>query len=342
MVRVVEFTGDSEARLREREPVAPGPGEVAVSTRVSGVSPGSELLVYRGEAPDELSVDESIDALDGSFSYPLAYGYAAVGDVVAVGDGVAEERLGDTVFAFNPHESRFVVDADATVPVPEGLPPAVAAMLPTAETATNFVLDGEPTVGERAVVFGCGIVGLATTALLSSFPLERLVAVDPVERRRERARSLGADRAVEPDAVAETLPPVEGDDPGGADLVYELSGRPETLNDAVAVAGFDARVVVGSWYGTKRAPLDLGSRFHRERIDLRPSQVSTLAPARRGRWTADRRLDAAVDHLRRMDAASLVTDRLPLSKAPTAYERLDAEPESTLQVILEHDESDHE
>jgi len=337
MVRVVEFTGDRAVRLRERPPAEPGPGEVAVSTRVSGISPGSELLVYRGEVPRGMSVDESIDALDGEFDYPLAYGYAAVGDVVAAGEGVDDDRLGDTVFAFNPHESRFVVDADAVVPVPEDLSPADAAMLPTAETATNLVLDGEPAVGERAAVFGCGVVGLATTALLASFPLERLVAVDPIESRRERARSLGADAAVPPEAVADALPPVDREGPGGADLVYELSGRPETLDDAVAVAGYDARVVVGSWYGSKRAPIDLGGRFHRERIDLRSSQVSTVAPARRGRWTGDRRLDVAVDHLRRMDAASLVTDRLPLSAAEAAYERLDGDPESTLQVILDHE-----
>jgi threonine dehydrogenase-like Zn-dependent dehydrogenase len=142
---------------------------------------------------------------------------------------------------------------------------------------------------------------------------------------------MGADETVHPDR-ADAI----GDrgDPAGADLVYELTGRPDALDDAIAAAGYDGRVVVGSWYGSKRIDADLGGFFHRGRVDLVSSQVSTIAPEHRGRWTKPRRIEAAWDHLRRVDTDRLVTHRVPFERAPEAYRKLDERPENTLQVVL--------
>jgi len=324
-------------RAVERRPtsVDPDPGEVVVETRVSGISAGTELLVYRGEAPTDVPADATLDALNGDLTYPTRYGYAAVGDVVATGGRVADDWLDRTVFGFNPHETRFAAAPDALVPIPEDVSPAAMTMAPSVETATSLVLDGRPRVGERVVVFGAGVVGLCTVARLAEFPLDRLVAVDPIDARRERARDLGADAAVDPEEVASVVE--EWSDPGGADLVFELSGQPEALDAAVDAAGYDSRVVVGSWYGDKPATLDLGTDFHRDRVSVESSQVSTLDPETRGRWSKARRMDAALACLADLDAESLVTHRVPFGEAAEAYRLLDECADDPLQVLLTYE-----
>jgi threonine dehydrogenase-like Zn-dependent dehydrogenase len=330
--RSLYFTRPYETELRrtEFEPTADG---VVVETRVSAISSGTELLVYRGEAPTDLPADATIEALEGDLSFPVRYGYAAVGEVVATGAEVDDAWRGRDVFAFNPHESRFAARPADLVPVPGDVPPAAMALLPSVETATSLVLDGRPRLGERVVVFGAGPVGLCTVAVLSAFPLDRLVAVDPLAGRRERALELGADDAVTPERVTSVVE-TGGSDRDGADLVYELSGRPEALDDAVGVTGYDSRVVVGSWYGTRRASLDLGGDFHRDHVSIESSQVSTLAPDSRGRWTKDRRMGTALERLRDLETGSLISHRVPFEDAPEAYRLLDEHPEDALQVLL--------
>ncbi|MFB6118015.1 zinc-binding alcohol dehydrogenase [Halosegnis sp.] len=328
--RQLTFVGPREVTLREVSLGELADDALRVETHDSAISPGTELLVYNDEVPAGMAVDATIDALDGEFAYPLAYGYAAVGEVTATGAAVDDDWLGRRVFAFEPHADRFHVVADAVVPLPETVGTTEATLLPTVETATNLVLDGQPRVGERAVVFGAGPIGLCTTHLLAEFPLAELVVVEPLAGRRERARALGADRAVPP---AET-PDFADTTPGGADLVYELSGEPATLDAAVETVGYDGRVLVGSWYGSKRAPIDLGSSFHRDRISVTSSQVSTIAPALRGRWDTDRRFDVALARLDALPTDRLLTHDLPFEQAADAYRLLDTNPEETLGVVL--------
>lgn len=334
--RALYFVGPTEVSV-EREPVdGPEPDEVLVETQFSAVSSGTELLIYRGEMPHDCAADATIDALEGDLTYPLKYGYATVGDVVACGVDVDGSWLGRTVFAFNPHETRFAVSPADLVPVPDDVSTATATLLPTAETATTLVLDGAPRVGERVVVFGAGMIGLVTTSILSRFPLSELVVVEPVAERREMAARLGADETVPPGRAAAIG---ERGEPAGADLAYELSGSPAALDDAVDAVGYDGRIVVGSWYGRKRAEHDFGGFFHRNRIDISSSQVSTIAPELRGRWTKERRTEAAWDRLRAVRTESLITHRVGFADAPEAYRLLDEGPENALQVLLTYDDA---
>ena len=325
----LQFTGPYETEHR-RTTFTPAADEVVVETRVSAINAGTELLIYRGDAPTDRPADETIDALDGDLSFPLRYGYAAVGEVVEAGAHVSSDWTGRAVFAFNPHESRFAASPDDLVPVPEDVTAEAMSLLPAVETATSLVLDGRPRIGERVVVFGAGVIGLCTVGVLASFPLERLVVVDPLADRRDHARRMGADETLSPDE----LPTAVGMDGDGADLVYELSGQPDALDDATDVTGYDSRVVVGSWYGTKPTTLDLGTDFHRNHVTIESSQVSTLSPATRGRWTKARRLDTALDRLRALDVVSLVSHRIPFADAPSAYRLLNDRTEPTLQVLL--------
>lgn len=332
------FAAPFTVEVREETLAPPAAGQVTVRTEVSAISPGTELLFYRGQVPADMAVDASIGALAGAVRYPLKYGYAAVGRVAVLGPDVDASWLGRRVFAFNPHESAFHAAPESLIPVPEALSAEGAAFLPNMETAVNLVLDGAPAVGEQVAVLGQGVVGLLTTALLARFPLAALVTLDRFPGRRDRSLAWGATASLDPaaeDAILQASARLQGDrSHAGADLVYELSGSPAALDDAIALAGFNGRIVVGSWYGTKRAAVDLGGRFHRERLRLISSQVSTIAPEWSGRWSKGRRLAWAVEMLAQVRPAALITHRFPIEQAAEAYRLLDEAPSEAIQVVL--------
>ena len=334
--RTVMFTGPRSVTVERSQIPEPGPNEVLVETAVSAISSGTEGLLYRDEAPTALAADESIDALDGDLSYPIAYGYAVVGHVSSVGADIDSEWLGRRVFAYNPHESHFLATPAALVPVPDSISTSNAALLANMETAVTFLLDGEPLLGERAVVLGQGVVGLLTTGLLARTPLETLVTVDQHQNRRRLAEQLGADRSIAPtdDEPAAALEAIMD---ARADLTYELTGCPDALDNAISMTSYAGRVIVGSWYGRKPVSLDLGGRFHRDRIDVRASQVSTIAPRHRGRFTRERRHEIAWRRLEQLDLEALLTHRIPVEQASEAYRLLDERPSEAVQVLLTYD-----
>lgn len=331
----VRFVEPGVIEVVAQDTPEPADGEVLVDTRVSAISAGTELLVYCGDIDEGTTADEELPALDGTLSYPLRYGYAAVGEVVAVGAAVDPAWQGRTVFGFNPHESAFTARPENLVAVSETLDAETAAFLANTEAAVNFLLDAAPRMGARVAVFGQGVVGLLTTALLAELPLGTLVAVEPREKRRELATAMGADEVVDP--RHEDPVEVVRDHTGGLDLAIEVSGRPTTLETAVEATGYDGRVLVGSWYGTRRQALGLGGHFHRGRVTVESSQVSTIDPALRGRWDRTRRRELALDRLSEMDTDRLVTHRLPVSEAPRAYRLLTNGSPDVVQVLLTYD-----
>jgi 2-desacetyl-2-hydroxyethyl bacteriochlorophyllide A dehydrogenase len=318
-------------------------GQVLVRNRMSAISPGTELLVYRGQIPDGWPVDSTISSLSGTFGYPLRYGYTAVGQVVVAGQGVDPNWTGRWVFSFQPHQSHYLASPSALIPLPAEIDPENALFVPAMETAVNFVMDGRPLIGERVMVLGQGIVGLLTTALLSRFPLAKLVTLDRYAFRRQKSLEVGAQKALTPESQGDVGDPnrILDDEAlqGEADLVYELSGEPAALNQAISYCGFGARIIVGSWYGTRHAALDLGREFHRNRIRLISSQVSTIAPEFLGRWSKNRRLAVVWDMIRTVRPDKLITHRFPVEQAPQAYDLLDRQPESTVQVVLTYGNS---
>jgi 2-desacetyl-2-hydroxyethyl bacteriochlorophyllide A dehydrogenase len=326
----------SERRVERREIVLadPAAGEVLMESICSAISPGTEAMIFSGAFPKDTALDAAIGSLKGRFSYPFPYGYALVGKVSALGPGVGEELAGQTVFAFHPHQDRAVVPLAECHRVPRGVQPEAALFLPQVESALNLAMDGAPLIGERVLVFGQGVIGLLTAALLKELPLERLVAAEPLAWRREHARSWGITETVDPadpeswQALLASL--------NGADLVFELSGDMAALNQAMEAAAFDGRIVVGSWYGAAARPLDLGGRFHRNRLRLVSSQVSTLAPALTGRWDKKRRIEFAWRTLERLRPERLIGHAFPLARCQEAFETVGARPEGVMQVIFRY------
>lgn len=292
------------------------------------MSPGTELLVYRQEVSAEAAADEMIEALDGDFSYPLQYGYAAVGRVEEVGAGVDEEWLDRRVFAFNPHESHFTANPETLVPTT--LAPERALFIPTVEAAVNFVMDARPRIGSQVAVFGQGPIGLATTALLAEFPLAELVTADYYAKRRAVSESFGADQAVSPEAIGSALSKP-------ADVSLEISGNPEALSDAIDVAGFAGRVIVGSWYGTKDVNLRLDEQYHRSHVRVRSSQVSRIDPDHADRWDKRRRMEYVTSWLADADLSSVLTHEFPVGDAEQAYRLVDERRDGVIQVVFRYE-----
>ncbi|MEJ2282065.1 MAG: zinc-binding alcohol dehydrogenase [Desulfobacterales bacterium] len=335
------FAAPFEIDIAEEILPEPAATEVLIQTRFSAVSHGTEMLIYRGLFPADTIADETIPELRRPLSYPMKYGYAVVGDVIEAGSGVSRDLIGQAVFCLHPHESCFTADADTIIPVPVDIDPLDALFLANMETAVNLLMDGRPAIGENVAVFGQGVVGLLTTALLAQFPLAVLLTLDPFKLRREASRRSGAHQALDPTLTgveAQISALFESDESKGlADLSFEVSGNPEALNRAIAVTGFNGRIVIGSWYGSKPAALDLGSRFHRRRLRLISSQVSTLTPDLASRWSHGRRFKVAWDMIRRIRPAGFITQRMPFQEARKAYELIDKDPAATIQVILEYE-----
>jgi 2-desacetyl-2-hydroxyethyl bacteriochlorophyllide A dehydrogenase len=330
--KTLYFTAPRQVELREEVLASLKADDVLVETTCSAISAGTEMLVYQGRFPRGLETDPVISSLRGGFEYPLAFGYACTGVVRETGPQVDKSWRDKPVFAFQPHTSHFITNPNSLLPIPNSISPEIACFLPNMETAVNLVQDAAPLLGERVLVLGQGVVGLLTASLLGEFPLEKLVSADCYELRRTLSpvpRGLSLD----PNAhnfhnEARTL--LEG----SADLTFELSGQPETLNDALALTGFAGRIVIGSWYGEKRAEIDLGGAFHRSRIKLISSQVSTLAPELSGRWDKARRFTAAWKALERLKPEKWITHRFPLEDAKSAYHLLDEHPQETVQILL--------
>lgn len=336
----VWFEKSRRISVREEAFPSPGPGEVLVKTIVSAISPGTEMVIYRGEAPENMSTDIAIPSLGGSFSFPLKYGYAAVGEVAHLGPGVENDWVGRQVFAFHSHESHFVEKITELHPLPSHITPEEAVFLPNTETALALALDGAPLAGEQIVVFGQGIVGLLLTSILSRFPLILLATIDKYPLRRNFSETLGAHMSLDPSGpetinlLSSTL--TGSGFHGGADLAFEVSGNPAALSQAIEVTGFSGRIIMGSWYGTKKAELLLGGNFHRKRIHLVTSQVSTINPRLSGRFTKPRLLTLAWEIIDQLKPSRFITHTFPIQRASEAYRLLDETPGEAVQVLISY------
>ncbi|MFN8410946.1 MAG: zinc-binding alcohol dehydrogenase [Anaerolineales bacterium] len=325
------FTSPKQTEIIETNLPTLKADEVLVETICSAISAGTEMLVYRGQFPQLV---DSHDAFSSDLKYPVAYGYACVGKVIETGKNVAQDWLNKIVFAFQPHTSAFIAQPTNLIPIPASLSPQAACFLPNMETAVNLVQDGAPILGEKVLVLGQGIIGLLTASLLSEFPLENLVTVDQFELRRNAlltGHSTENIKSVSPEELRRFIT-----DEKKADLTFELSGSPAALNDAIECTTFSGRIVIGSWYGQKRAPIDLGGSFHRSRIKLIASQVSSISPDLSGRWDKARRFEVTWKALERIQPEKWITQRFSLDEADKAYQLLDEKPQETIQVIFQY------
>jgi threonine dehydrogenase-like Zn-dependent dehydrogenase len=271
-----------EGEIRPVTLPTPGAGDVAVRTRYSGVSRGTETLVFRGGVPPNQYESMRAPFQEGDFPAPVKYGYLNVG-VVEEGPPAL---VGRTVFCLYPHQTRYVVPASAVVPVPDGVPAERAILAGTVETAVNALWDAAPLVGDRIAVVGAGMVGCAVAAVLARFPAVRVQLVDIDPARAAVASALGVEFALPADAVT------------GCDLVVHASASSGGLSRSLELLAPEGTVIELSWYGDRQVSVPLGEGFHSRRLAIRGSQVGTIAPARAGRRSFADRLALALELLR--------------------------------------------
>ncbi|MGZ6783527.1 MAG: zinc-dependent alcohol dehydrogenase [Nocardioidaceae bacterium] len=285
---------------------APAPGEVLVRTLRSGVSRGTETLVYDGRVPPSQYDVMRAPFQEGEFPGPVKYGYLNVG---VVEQGPPELR-GRTVFCLYPHQTAYVVPAGSVTVVPEGVPASRAVLAGTLETAVNALWDAGPLLGDRVCVVGAGMVGCCVARLLARFPGVRVTLVDVDPGRADVAARLGVDVALPPEA------------PGGCDLVVHASATSAGLQRSLELLAPEGMVVELSWYGDAETHVSLGGAFHSRRLSIRASQVGTVAAARRGRRTTADRVALALDLLRDPAFDALLTGESRFEDLPEVMSRL--------------------
>lgn len=296
------------AELRPEALPEPGPEDVLVRTLHSGISRGTETLVFRGEVPASEFDRMRAPHQAGNFPAPVKYGYNSVG-VVEQGP---DDLLGRTVFCLYPHQTHYVVPAKAVHVLPPGVPPARAVLAANLETAVNALWDAAPRVGDRIAIVGGGAVGLLVAWLAARLPGAQVQLVDTQVARRTIAEQLHVDFALPKDARPE------------ADLVIHASGQSEGLATALNLAAFEATVIELSWYGERPVNVPLGGAFHARRLTLRSSQVGQVATAQRARWDHRRRFELALSLLTDPALDALITDATPFAELPAVLARLSA------------------
>jgi NADPH:quinone reductase-like Zn-dependent oxidoreductase len=284
----------------------PGPDEVFVHTMVSGISRGTEMLVFGGHVPPGQYAAMRAPFQEGDFPGPVKYGYLSVG---AVEQGPAE-LCGRTIFCLYPHQTAYVVPAGAVTVVPEDVPPARAVLAGVLETAVNALWDAAPLVGDRVTVVGAGMVGCCVARLLSRFPGVEVTLVDVDPSRADVAAALAVDFALPTNAA------------GDRDLVVHASATPAGLQRSLDLLAPEGTVIELSWYGDTEVRLSLGGTFHSQRLGIRASQVGTVSPARSSRRTSTDRLALALQLLRDPAFDVLVTGQSRFAELPEVMARL--------------------
>ncbi len=302
----VREPGEGEVRTEHLAP--PRPGEVLVRALRSGVSRGTETLVFSGRVPSTQYDVMRAPFQAGRFPGPVKYGYLSVG-VVVDGPPELQDR---TVFCLHPHQTAYVVPVDAVTVVPDGVPPERAVLAGTVETAVNALWDAAPLVGDRVAVVGAGMVGCCVARLLARFPGVTVTLVDVDQGREEVAAALGA-RFATPSTA-----------PDDQDLVVHASATSAGLQLSLDLLGRGGTVLELSWYGDDETVVSLGGAFHSSALTIRASQVGTVAAARRGRRTTAQRLALALGLLRDPAFDALLDGQSDLEELPDVLARMAA------------------
>lgn len=305
--RAIWIIRAGEAEIREARIEPPAGGEVCIRTLASGISRGTEALVFHGKVPSSEQSRMRCPFQEGEFGFPVKYGYASVG-VVEQGP---PERIGERVLCLYPHQTRYTIPEAAALPVPADVPTHRAVLAPQIETALNATWDASPRIGERIAVVGGGVIGCLVAFLCAGIPAADVTLFDPDGDRRRVATALGFDYAGLGDPRR-----------GSHDLVFHASGTAEGLDLALELAAFEARVIELSWHGDAPVPIRLGGAFHSQRLTIQSSQVGAVAPSHRARWTHRDRLALALRLAANPRLDILVQEAVTFDDLPAELPRL--------------------
>ena len=314
------YVAPGRAEMRRETLPAPRPGEVDVRALHGAISRGTERLVLAGRVPPSEYARMRGPHMGGDFPFPVKYGYATVGQV----EGGPANLAGRTVFALHPHQSRFVLPANAVTPVPENVPARRAVLAANMETALNATWDAAPGPTGRVAVVGAGVVGALVAWLCGRMANTQVTLVDLQPSRAALAQRLGVGFALPADAPRE------------CEFVFHTSASAAGLATALALAGDEASIIELSWYGAGDVPVPLGGAFHSRRLRLISSQVGKVAPSRRAEFTHARRLAAAIDLLADPALDALLAPAVKFRDLPQQLSRLLAPETDVLCPVIDY------
>ncbi|HEV7632841.1 MAG TPA: zinc-binding alcohol dehydrogenase [Steroidobacteraceae bacterium] len=300
--------------IRRERLKAPASEDLIVQALYSGVSRGTEALVFRGEVPASEHQRMRAPFQEGEFPAPVKYGYASVGRVVHGPPAWLDRQ----VFCLHPHQTAYVLPLAAAQLLPPGLPAARAVLAANLETAVNGVWDADVRPGDRVAVVGGGSVGLLAAWLCARIPGCEVQLIDSNAARETIARQLGCGFALPDEADVD------------ADVVLHASGSADGLALALRLAAFEATVVELSWYGDREVTVALGEAFHSRRLQIRSSQVGAVAAVQRGRWSHARRLQLALRLLHHPELDALVNSESRFSELPQVMADLATNPRDVI------------
>jgi threonine dehydrogenase-like Zn-dependent dehydrogenase len=298
--RALWYAKKGVAELRPMELPPPQPGEARVRALFSGISRGTERLVFNGAIGPGEWERMRCPLQEGAFPFPVKYGYCATGVVEEGAAGL----LGREVFCLHPHQDFFNAPVETLTPIPRGVPARRATLAANMQTALNALWDSGAGPGDRIVVVGAGVVGLLVASLAAHLPGAEVTAIDPDRGRQPLLKALGAEYARPAEA------------PADADVVFHTSATSAGLDTAIKCAGFEGTIVEMSWYGDKPVSANLGGAFHSRRLRLISSQVGAVAASRRPRWDHRRRSEAALRLLASPALDALVAEEIAFEDAP--------------------------
>ncbi|MCB8877002.1 zinc-dependent alcohol dehydrogenase [Acidisoma silvae] len=316
--RALWITGPAQSEIRAVDIPPRQDNAVLVRALQSGISRGTEALVFAGRVPMGEWARMRCPFQEGDFSFPVKYGYASVG---VIDDGPAD-RLGQRVFCLHPHQTLFTLPDEAAIPVPDTVPTSRAVLAAQIETALNASWDLAPRIGDRIAVVGAGTIGCLAAWLCASLPGTEVTLIDIDPARASVAEALGVGFAEPHDA------------PRDCDAVIHASGTSDGLTLALSLAGFEAEIMELSWYGDAAVTVPLGGVFHSQRLSLRSSQVGAVAPSRRARWSHARRLTLALSLAADPRLDCLVREETAFDALPAALPGLLGRPGALFHRVI--------
>lgn len=321
MSRALWLQERHKAELRDA-PLGPlMPEHVLIESRFGAISRGTEALIAEGGVPEAEYDRMRAPLQEGNFPFPVKYGYAVVGEVIAGPEAI----VGKTVFCLHPHQDLFHAPSAMVFAVPQQVPAARAVLAANMETALNAIWDAGIMAGDKVAIIGGGLVGLLVAYLSARIPGTRVTVVDLQPGRRRPVEAFGCDFAMPADTDALT---------GSMDVVIHASASPGGLATAIALAGFEARIVEMSWYGEARVEVALGGAFHSQRLSIVASQVGNLPAARRARWSAARRLEMALQLLDDDRLDLLISGETAFADLAARYSKILADTDTLCHRIL--------
>jgi len=328
--RAVWFEEQRRAGLREEPVPHPRGDQLTVRAKVSLISQGTEMQVYRGQISAD--TDLGLETCSGTFAFPVKYAYQVVGEVVEAGKETPF-KPGNLVFARHPHQELFTMryNPDLVFRLPDSMDPEVAIFANLADVSYNALLDVPVRIGDAVLVFGQGIVG-TFTAMFARKSAGRLIVVDPLADRRRRALALGADAAIAPEEIPDTVARLTNG--RGVDIAFEASSAPQALQQAINATGQEGTICVISYYGTRPVTLTLAPEFHFRRHHIVASQVSSMGSRLQPRWDFVRRMEVVLEEIQKLPLKEFVTHRFDISETPKAYEFVDTRANETLGVVF--------